>query len=245
MRLTARCFAVPGLGFTPPWEVNAGFVVGERTTLVVDTGPSWLAGQTVHGYASAVRPGNALLAVNTEPHVDHLLGNAWFAERGVPIWGHPACRREAGALGDNVREFDATIPDPARRGEGAVFFGGSRIVNPEPRIEAPAEVDLGGVVAALLPAPGHTPANLLVHVAAEGVLYAGDTVVAGYAPNLEAGEPDAWRQWLEALAVVRRLAPRIVVPGHGPVLEGAGIEREVARVEACLRERLGRRAQGP
>ncbi len=241
MRISDRCFAVTGLGFTPPWEVNAGFVVGERTTLVVDTGPSALAARTIHGYASAVRPANDLVALNTEPHVDHLLGNCVFHDRGVPIWGHAACERTADALDLNAEELNAAIPEPARRAarEAWVFFGGSRIVNPQHRLAGERTFDLGGVAAVVLPAPGHTPANLLVHVPAEGVLFTGDTVVAGYEPNLGGGGPAEWRQWLAALARVRSLAPRVLVPGHGPVIEGGEVERAVARVESILRCALG------
>lgn len=241
MRISERCYAVTGLGFFPPWEVNAGFVCGDRTTLVADTGPSALAAQTIHGYASAARPGNALAAVNLELHVDHLLGNSYFHDLGVPIWGHARCERVEAALEENARALNSMVTEAARRErfEAGVFFGGSRIVNPGRRLTAETELDLGGVEVRILPAPGHTPANLLVHVPSEGVLYTADTVVAGYLPNLEAGGPVEWRQWLDALATVRRLAPAVLVPGHGPVLRGAAIEAEVSRIERILQEAIG------
>jgi len=93
MRLTRSCWAVPGLCCLPPWWHNAGFVVGNARTLVVDTGGNAAAAQTIHGYATAVRPGQVLLAVNTEPHLDHLLGNSFFADRGVEILGHACIAR--------------------------------------------------------------------------------------------------------------------------------------------------------
>ncbi len=241
MKISEHCFAITGLGFTAPWEVNAGFVLGGRSTLVVDTGPSYLAARTIYGYASNVRPGNALIAVNTELHVDHLLGNSLFEEMSVPIWGHEKCERTADALDLNVAEFNRTVPEVARRqrNEAAIFFGGSRIVNPEHRISTEKQFDLGGVVAKVIPAPGHSPANMLVHVAADAVLYSGDTVVAGYLPNLEGGGLADWKQWLSALGLVRRLAPGVLVPGHGCVLEGSEIEMEVTRLEEILREAIG------
>jgi glyoxylase-like metal-dependent hydrolase (beta-lactamase superfamily II) len=241
MKISEHCFAITGLGFTPPWEVNAGFVVGGRTTLVVDTGPSYLAAATIHGYASNVRRENELVAVNTELHADHLLGNSLFREKSVPIWGHETCERGADALDSNAAELNATIPEMERRArnEAAVFFSGSLVVNPENRISSPKTFDLEGVLAAVIPAPGHTPANMLVHVPADGVLYSGDTVVAGYLPNLRSGGPAEWREWLSALALVRRLAPRVLVPGHGRVLEGSHIEEEVGRIESILRDAIG------
>jgi len=241
VRLSEHCYAITGLGFIPPWEVNAGFTIGDRRTLVVDTGPSYLAARTVYGYAANVRPGNELLAVNTEPHVDHLLGNAFFEEMSVPIWGHELCERQPDALELNAAELSATIRDPARRrrNEAMIFFAGSRIVNPQRRISAEMRFDLGGAEVTVIPAPGHTPANLLVHVEADGVLFTGDTVVADYLPSLQSGGPAEWREWLAALALVRRLEPRILVPGHGRVLEDVEIENEVMRIEKVLLEAIG------
>lgn len=247
MRISPHCYAITGLGFIAPWEVNAGFVAGGRRTLVVDTGPSDLAGRTVFGYATAVRPTNELLAVNTEMHVDHLLGNSFFEEMSVPLWGHERCERTADALDANAQELNDTIPELARRqrGEARVFFHGSRIVNPTNRISSETCFDLGELDAFVIPAPGHSPANVLVHVPSEGVLFSGDTVVADYLPNLGGGGAAEWKQWLTALALVRRLAPRVLVPGHGRVLEGGEIEAEVARIEGALLEAIARSGGAP
>jgi alkyl sulfatase BDS1-like metallo-beta-lactamase superfamily hydrolase len=80
MRISNRCYAITGLGFTPPWEVNAGFIVGDAKTLVVDTWPTYFAARTVYGYARSARPNNEMIAVNTEMHVDHIMGNSFFQE---------------------------------------------------------------------------------------------------------------------------------------------------------------------
>ncbi|HTS47380.1 MAG TPA: hypothetical protein VMH05_05520 [Bryobacteraceae bacterium] len=37
MRLSQHCYALTGLGYVPPWSVNAGIVAGRETTLIVDT----------------------------------------------------------------------------------------------------------------------------------------------------------------------------------------------------------------
>ncbi len=240
MRVSDSAYAVTGLGFTPPWEVNAGFVTGREKTLVVDTGPTYLAARTIYGYALAAAPSNAMIAVNLELHVDHLMGNSFFQEMSVPIWGHEKCMRTPDALASNIREYNETIPDPARRegNEAEVFFRGSRIVNPTHPISRVTSFELGGVEAAAIPAPGHTQANLLVHVPAEGVLFTGDTVTADYAPNLESGGPAEWTQWLSSLEVIRSLAPRILIPGHGRVLTGGEIAEQIHRVEEMLRDAI-------
>ena len=56
MKISKTSYAITGLGAIPPWVVNAGFIVGQPKTLIIDTGMNRLAAQTIHGYAMAVRP---------------------------------------------------------------------------------------------------------------------------------------------------------------------------------------------
>ena len=62
--------------------------------------------------------------------------------------------------------------------------------------------------------PAHTPEDLVVHVPARGVLFAGDLVFRGRVPFV--GQADS-RRWIGALEGLLALQPRLVVPGHGPV----------------------------
>lgn len=240
MRLTRSCWAVTGLCCVPPWWHNAGFVVGGARTLVVDTGGNAAAAQTIHGYATAVRPGQPLLAVNTEPHLDHLLGNAFFAERGVEILGHVRVARSEADVAAWAEEVRACIPERLRRDrhEERAFFAGTRLLNPTRPVAADLELDLGGLTARLLLTPGHTPANLCVHVPDERVVYVADSLEPGHVPGLNGG-PDDWRQWLDSLDRIAAMRAEIAVPGHGVVLMGpAAIDDEVERVRGVLREAL-------
>jgi glyoxylase-like metal-dependent hydrolase (beta-lactamase superfamily II) len=240
MRLTTSCWAVPGLCCLPPWWHNAGFVVGGDRTLVVDTGGNTAAAQTILGYATAVRPGQPLLAVNTEPHLDHLLGNAFFAERGIEILGHASVTRSEADVASWAEEVRACIPERLRRDrhEERAFFAGTRLLNPTRHVTEDTELDLGGLTAQLLLTPGHTAANLCVNVPEERVVYVADCLEPGHVPGLNGG-PDDWRQWLLSLDRIAALRAEIAVPGHGVVLIGAAaIEDEVQRVRDVLREAL-------
>jgi glyoxylase-like metal-dependent hydrolase (beta-lactamase superfamily II) len=240
MQVSSHCWAVTGLAYLPPWEVNAGFIAGAHTTLVVDTGASALAAATIHGYASTAHPGSRLLVINTERHFDHIGGNAYFRARGAEILGHPGCARTEMEFRAEIAEFNAAIADPARRahGEAEVFYRGTSLAVPDRFIIEDTTLDLGGLEARVLLTPGHTPSNLAVHVPAEGVLYSGDCLVNGYLPNLACGAEAEWRQWLESLARIQRLAPEIVVPGHGPVAHGAEVREMIEHVRGKLGEAL-------
>jgi glyoxylase-like metal-dependent hydrolase (beta-lactamase superfamily II) len=77
-----------------------------------------------------------------------------------------------------------------------------------------------------------------VFVPVEGVFYSGDSVVAGYLPNLEAGEPDDWRVWLTSLDRIESLAPSALVPGHGPILRDAEVGAALTKVRRVIEEAI-------
>ncbi len=240
MRLSPHCHALTGFAYVPPWAVNAGFVWGTQRTLIVDTGPTALAAETIAGYAEAARPGNTMLAIDTEWHLDHIAGNDTLLRRGIDVYGHPSIGRRDEEYASDVDEFAASVGDPQRRGdgEGRIPFRDTRIANPNVRLDRELELDLGEVTATILLVPGHTPANLAVWVDREGVLFTGDTVVSDYRPNFASGGPPDWRLWLEALTRIEALKPQTLVPGHGRVLRGVEIGREIARIQGSLEAAL-------
>jgi glyoxylase-like metal-dependent hydrolase (beta-lactamase superfamily II) len=241
MLLSDRCFAVTGLGYLPPWTVNAGFITGDETTLIVDTGANAAAAATIYGYASIARPSNRLLVLDTERHFDHIGGNAYFRERGVEIYGHSSIQRTDQEFRSEMQEFNGEISNPARRArhESEVFYHQTRLVNPNRPIIEDTSLDLGNCPIRILLTPGHTSSNISVYVPSEGILYCGDCLVNGYLPNLDAGSVDDWRIWLKSLDRIAGLAPSIVVPGHGPVAKSDEVPRLIESVREVLRNAIG------
>ena len=242
MRLSDHCFAVTGLGYVPPWSVNAGFIAGEQITLVVDTGANAAAAATIHGYAGAVRPGNRLAVIDTEKHFDHIGGNAYFRERGIDVYGHTSLRRTEAEFRAEVAEFNEQIPNPARRarGEADVFYHGTRLANPNRPIREDTRMDLGNCEVEILLTPGHTPTNLSVWAPRDGILFCGDCLSSGYLPNLDCGTWIDWEQWLRSLERMARLRPKAVVPGHGPVAVGEEVDRLIGAVREVLEQSIAK-----
>ena len=92
----------------------------------------------------------------------------------------------------------------------------------------------------VLPAPGHTPGDLIVLVADVDVCFAGDLCFFGVTPLAFQGDPAMWADVLDAVV---ELAD-VIVPGHGPV----GGEAEVRDLQGYLRRvrrRQGRRRRDP
>jgi glyoxylase-like metal-dependent hydrolase (beta-lactamase superfamily II) len=240
MRLTPHCYAVTGLGYSSPWCVNAGFIAGEEDTLVIDAGGNALAAQTLHGYATAVRPNNRLILLNTEKHFDHIGGNSVFHDLGVEIWAHPDCFRTETEFRAEIAEMNAGIANPVRRAEGeaSAFFAGTRLISATREAGEGTVFHLGGVRVQILATPGHTATNLSVWVAVERVLYTGDTIVTGYLPNLDAGGVDDWMLWLESLNRIDALNPEVIVPGHGQIVRGPEITEALTRTRQILKDAI-------
>lgn len=242
MQIANRSFAVTGLGAQPPWVVNAGFVVGDVRTLIIDTGANWLAAQTIFGYAKAVRPQNDLIVFNCEPHFDHIGGNSFFHEQGVKIYGHPAIQRTAAQFAGEKAAYNDSILNAARAsaGEADAFYTSTELVNPMIPLAAGRVLDLGAIGVEVLATPGHTSINQSVYNRADNVLFCADCIVTDYIPNLEAGNIDDWHNWLASLAMIETLAPEIVVPGHGHVMRGDEIFVQIVRMRGFLRRAIER-----
>ncbi len=236
MKISERCYVIYGLTTMPPWMVNSGFIVGNEKTLIVDCGSNYLSAKTIYGYAKAAKPDNELIAINTEPHFDHIGGNCFFNEMGIDIYGHSDINRPENIIEEVKKEYSKTILSEARKdkNEEDLVFYNTEVVNPNIGISSNIEIDLGGVTAEVILTPGHTKMNLSVLVKNEKVLYCGDTIVTDYIPNLEDGGIDDWKDWLLSLEKTENLSPEIIIPGHGEVMSGDNIISEIDRMKSIL-----------
>ena len=242
MKVTDHCYIIYGLSAIPPWMVNAGFVVGSQKTLIVDCGYNYLSAQTIYGYASAVRPENPLIALNTEPHTDHMGGNCFFREKGIDVYGHAEIHRTEEDLTEVKAAYNASITNPFRREqhEENVVFHKTRFVNPNIPVSEDLTIDLGEIKAQILLTPGHTLMNLCVYVPSESVLYSGDTLITGYIPNLAEGTVEDWKDWLASLKRTEALDLDWIVPGHGEIIPkeeiGHEIKKTITTIEKAVAE---------
>jgi len=238
MRISGRCFAVTGLAYVPPWSVNSGFVAGDGTTLVIDTGATALSAAAIHGYASAVKPGNRIAVFNTEKHFDHIGGNGFFRERAAEIHGHPFIVRTDEEFAQELGDFNAAIPNRWRRElrEENAFYAGTTLANPDRPVRGGDTLELGRCVVEVVSTPGHTPTNLSAWVPEDQVLFCGDCLVNRYVANLDSGGMKDWMEWLNSLERIEKLKPKAIVPGHGPV----ALEDEVSRLIETVRGEIQR-----
>ena len=154
--------------------------------------------------------------INTEPHGDHISGNAYFPH--VKVVGQVKLQEcfarylyAFGTLDEKRERFKETDPD-------SVWLVG----HPDyPAANPPTltftdtlTLHVGDHTFNIIHMPGHTAPQTSVHVPEEGVVFTGDTVFSECQTWLMTSDID---QWVASLEVVRGLDVDHVVPGHGPV----------------------------
>jgi glyoxylase-like metal-dependent hydrolase (beta-lactamase superfamily II) len=69
---------------------------------------------------------------------------------------------------------------------------------------------------------GHTESDAVLWLPQEGIVFMSDLLFIGHQPNLAGGDSNSL---LRSLVFVSELEPRLLVPGHGPVVLPAGISQ--------------------
>lgn len=90
----------------------------------------------------------------------------------------------------------------------------------------------------VIPTPGHAPDHVCFHDEEAGDVYCGDLARLGGTVVIPARKGGSLRDYLASLRTVRALAPRRLLPGHGPV-----VEDPIALIDAYLAHRAERARQ--
>ena len=80
-------------------------------------------------------------------------------------------------------------------------------------------VDAGDSRLQIVPTPGHAPDHVCFFDEAAGDMYCGDLVRAGGSIVIPASKGGDLRKYLDSLNRVRALAPKRLLPGHGPIVD--------------------------
>ncbi len=192
------------------WINNTGFLVGPRGVISIDSCATKRRTQAYKDAIAAVTPAPVRAVINTHHHGDHTFGNCMFP--AAAIVAHERTRAEAIAFGPprDLPFWDG--PD-----------WGDLALDP-PFITFTDEITLhaGDLRAQARHVGGaaHTTNDSIIWIPERSVLFCGDLVFNGATPFVLMGSVTGAIDVLEQ--VVRPLGARIIVPGHGPVFEGAG-----------------------
>lgn len=178
-------------------------VLGDTVSLVVDTlfCPADMA--PVIALLARQNLGRPVWVLNTHADWDHAWGNSAFA--GAPLLGHRLCRQRL------IMEGPAMLAQFQQQFSG---YADVRIVPPSLCLDGgPVTLDLGGLTAVFLPAPGHTADSIAVWLPERRLLIAAD---AAEEPLPLVDPSGSVAAFLASLTALQDLQPRQILTSHGP-----------------------------
>jgi len=197
---------------------NIAIVVGNRATLVVDTGLGPRNGATIARVAGKLAPSNQkLFLTTTHFHPEHAAGEAGFP-KGTILIRNSVQQQEMEAHGQEVVDQFA-----ARSAEWKELLTNTTLRTPDVLFDADATIDLGGVTARLLWfGEAHTKGDELIFVEPDRTLVSGDVVQNKAVPNIfrDGGTPASWLAVLDKVATLNALhiLPDHSAPGDGTLV---------------------------
>jgi glyoxylase-like metal-dependent hydrolase (beta-lactamase superfamily II) len=230
-RVSEHVFAIQG------WP-NVGIIIGDRATLVVDTGMGPRNGATVVREAQKLAKGPKLYLTTTHFHPEHASGDSAFPPGAILI--RPAVQQQ---------EMDAGGADFLERfrGRSAQFkelLQDVKLRTPDLIFDGEVKLDLGGVTARLMwLGAAHTRGDELTLVEPDSVLFPGDIVESKLVPSMPNADSSA-KGWLAILDQLEPMKPRLVVPDHGALGDGSLIAKERAFLSDLQTRALALKRQG-
>ncbi len=197
------------------YRMNSAVVLRDGHALVFDPGvlPSEMADLAARVAGSAPRFEQVAL-VFTHPHWDHVLGRDHFP--AATTFAHVG-------FADELERDETKIEAEAKswiEGQGEAWPRPFRAFRPDLVVRGTARAELGPFELVAHEVPGHCASQIALHLPAEGLLVAGDTLSDIEIPWLEAA-PWVYRRSLNALHwLYEQEDVRWLVPGHGSVAAG-------------------------
>jgi glyoxylase-like metal-dependent hydrolase (beta-lactamase superfamily II) len=217
---------------------NIAIVVGNRATLVVDTGLGPRNGATAMRVVSKLSTNPRLYLTTTHFHAEHTAGEAGFPADTIIIRATVQQQEAEKSLAGMITRFSAMSP------QNRELLAGVKLRAPEMIFDRELKLDLGGVTARLMwLGQAHTKGDEVVFVEPDSTLIPGDIVQDKLVPrvNPDEGSP---KSWLAVLDKVELLKPRYIIPDHGDLGDGSLIAKQRAFMSDLQSRALALKRQG-
>ena len=195
---------------------NLGFIIGDQSIAVIDTGGSLQIGEALKLAIKKVSKKPIKYVINTHGHQDHIFGNSAFLSEGVTIYGHYNLKkfiqergsqyiRQVVEAGDKVKGTKIVFPHVviAKTSQDQVKKLSNKIT-----------IDLGNRKLLLTSYPtAHTYSDATVFDLKTKTFFAGDLVSDERVPTMDG----LVKNWIKALNEIEKVDFKIMVPGHGKI----------------------------
>jgi glyoxylase-like metal-dependent hydrolase (beta-lactamase superfamily II) len=217
---------------------NVGIIVGNKATLVVDTGLGPRNGQTVLRATNNVSKNAELYVVSTHFHPEHALGEPAFPPTAKII--------RARAQQQDIDEFGLALAKTfaSRSPLVAELLADAQFRKADIFFDREHTLDLGGVRVRMLSlGPTHTRGDTVVWVEGDRVLFAGD-VVMNRTFVAFASPYSSVKAWLADFDQLEPLRPVRIVPSHGMMGDASLIDQQRTMMKAIQTRAVELKRQG-
>lgn len=209
---------------------NAGLIADGDQSILVDTLfdlklTAEMLAEMQRSVPAAARIGTL---VNTHNNGDHTFGNQLV--EGATIIATEATKQDMKP--EEPAHYQEIKMQAGKLGPGAAFiselfspfdFSAINMRMPDQTFRGEYELKVGDKTVRLIEVgPAHTRGDTLVHVPGDRVLYTGDIL-------FNEGTPIAWAgpvsNWVRACDRILAMDVDVVVPGHGPITDKAGVRK--------------------
>ena len=251
-------------------ESNSLLVIGDRSAAVVDAQMNLTDTREVIAAIKRITARPVRYVVNTHCHDDHVTGNVEYAKAfpgvefvasktmaeemdGICARNRASFRKSTGTpvfLRDLVTKGQSLIGGPIGGDERLGLLSYARLVDafiaeseerplpPTMTFEGRTMLDLGGRRVEVIHAGrGHSAGDAIVRVPDAGIIAAGDLVIWPVPFVGTTSFPGEYAVTLDSMIALR---PRLILPGHGPVLRDTTYVHDVARMLRSIESQVAR-----
>ena len=210
---------------------NAGLIKDGEACLLVDTlFDERLTAEMLAALKDAAGVGAKDIAtlVNTHANGDHTYGNR-LVEHAEIIASAAGAAEMDEVPPAMLAMLAAQAPNMGALGTyfleafGRFDFAGVTFCPPNRTFSGTLDLRVGDTEVRLIEVgPAHTRGDVLVHMPGQRVVYTGDILFIDSTPIMWAGPVG---NWLKALDLILEMDVDVIVPGHGPITDKAGVRR--------------------
>ena len=187
---------------------NIGFIVGDKSVLVIDTGGTPSIGEALYKKINDISGLPISYVVITHSHPDHYFGTNVFINESIDIIGHSKLQRSL----DANFEFYKNLQLVNTRDQSVKEFKNfkiTKIVN----IDKKLTIDLGNRIVEIKAWPsGHTDNDLSIFDKKTRTLWT-ENIFIRRTPSIRASV----KGWKKNLEETSKMDINLIIPGHGPI----------------------------
>lgn len=211
------------------WGCNPSFVVTNDGLVMIDTPQEPI--DALRWRETMQEHGPIRYLINTEPHGDHISGNAYFP--GVEVVAQEGLKKRYEewipqmTSGERLERMKETDPD-------SVWLFNHPDYPPNPptkTFDKELTLHVGNQTFEITHLPGHTKPQTAIRVPEEGVVFTGDNIF--YKCKTFIQEADPW-EWLDALKALEAMDVEVIVPGHGETCDKGYLVQQAQIIQNWL-----------